>query len=94
MPALSVGGRTTGTPGTFLPTESGQWLTTAGHRASEAHLATRGTAKRVITNSHPGKRHVTVEAPGIDLPGLTGSETVVELRDLLAGTYTFICRLV
>ena len=50
-------------------------------------------AERVIKNSDPGTRSVTVAALGTDVPVNRGSATVVELRDLPAGTYTFICKL-
>ena len=48
----------------------------------------------MIKNSHPGTHSVTVEAPGVDVTVNPGSATVVELRDLPAGTYTLIGGLV
>ncbi len=50
-------------------------------------------AKLVIKNSDPGKRSFTVGAIGIDVAVNPGREKAIELRDLPAGAYTFICRI-
>ena len=46
----------------------------------------------MTTDSDPDTRGFTIETPGIDVTVNPGGGTVVELRDLLAGAYTFICR--